>query len=383
MRFFLYIFLWCGFLSTAHAAQTPTPEHHPSVSIEQEMKTKKQQQKATEQKAKSIKSALNQNKKDIVYISGKIKKNEQALIALENKILEAEKNSIALESRLKTDRQLFGQILFGLHRAQSVPKAALFLQAESGFYIAQTHMVLENTLRPLYDRARTFQNDLKQLQKIKATLTTDRQALLAASKKLQTQHADLSQALSSRERLYQQTTQQSKLYKQELKKIAAQAKSLKELVAHIERRQEQANKRAQLKQKVAVYTPLPEAGKPQPPASGLISVRYGTQDTIGAKAEGIHIETRPGTLVVAPMGGLVEYTGKFKGYGNIVILKHQGHYHSLIAGLDQINTTVGRRVASGQAIGKMAKKSATRQDLYYELRYKGNPVNPAQKIAGL
>lgn len=383
MRFFLTILLSCSLVTIAQAQQAPTPGHHPSASIEQEMKEKEQQQKESEQKAKKIKGQLNKNKKDIVYISGKIKKNEQALIALENKILDAEKNTIRLEERLKTDRELFGQIIFGLHRAQSVPKTALFLQSDSSLKMAQTNMLLETSLKPLYDRARNFQTDLEKLDKMKGALKTDREKLIASSKELETQHATLSKSLLSREQLYKKTTYQSYLYKKELNNIAEQAKNLKDLVTQIERRQDEANKRSQLKQKVAVYTPIPKAGKPQLPASGFITVRYGKKDEIGAKAEGIHIETRPGSLVVAPMGGLVEYAGKFKGYGKIIILKHEGNYHSLIAGLEKIDTKVGRQVSSGEAIGKMAKKSTSRQDLYYELRYKGNPVNPSKKIAGL
>ncbi len=85
------------------------------------------------------------------------------------------------------------------------------------------------------------------------------------------------------------------------------------------------------------------------------------------------------------MGGVVDYAGIFKGYGNIIILRHEKDYHSLIAGLDKIDTIVGRAVNAGEPMGKMVSSSSDggQPVLYYELRHKGKPVNPSKKISGL
>ncbi len=82
------------------------------------------------------------------------------------------------------------------------------------------------------------------------------------------------------------------------------------------------------------------------------------------------------------MGGVIDYAGKFKGYGNIIIIRHQKEYHSLVAGLSKIDTVVGRAVSAGEPIGKMGT-SNDGTSLYYELRYKGQPINPSKKISGL
>ena len=130
-------------------------------------------------------------------------------------------------------------------------------------------------------------------------------------------------------------------------------------------------------------TPVPKTGEAQLPIAGLIKVNYGNTDDIGAVSKGIKIEGRGGALVVAPMGGVVDYAGPFKGYGQIVILRHQKGYHSLIAGLDKIDTVVEQAVSAGEPIGKMASSGGKSPLLYYELRYKGQPVNPSKKISGL
>ena len=108
------------------------------------------------------------------------------------------------------------------------------------------------------------------------------------------------------------------------------------------------------------------------PVSGIIRINYGQQDEIGAPSEGLHIEGRQGGLVVSPMGGIVRYTGPFRRYGQLIIVEHKKGYHSLVAGLARIDTVVGQSLAAGEPIGILGDAN-----LYYELRYKGRPVNPS------
>ncbi len=130
---------------------------------------------------------------------------------------------------------------------------------------------------------------------------------------------------------------------------------------------------------------IPSIGKTQLPVSGTLTEAYGVANGIGAVSRGITIETRPSSLVTAPMGGVVRFTGTFKNYGNMVIIEHQAGYHSLVAGLHQINTIEGNHVKAGEPIGQLPLTSSRGGPpaLYYELRYKGQPVDPAQKFAGL
>ena len=75
------------------------------------------------------------------------------------------------------------------------------------------------------------------------------------------------------------------------------------------------------------------------------------------------------------MGGVVRYIGSFKQYQNLIIIEHKGEYHSLIAGLDQINVSLGQSVIAGEPLGITRSQSAS-SILYYELRHKGRPINP-------
>ncbi|MCB9995716.1 MAG: peptidoglycan DD-metalloendopeptidase family protein [Rhodospirillales bacterium] len=130
---------------------------------------------------------------------------------------------------------------------------------------------------------------------------------------------------------------------------------------------------------------MPNKGTARLPVSGFITVGYGTTDEIGAYSQGIKLEARPGSLAVAPMGGIVRFAGQFKNYGNMVIIEHKNGYHSLIAGLHRIDAPVEGRINAGEPIGQLPLTSSRggRPALYYELRRNGQPVNPADMIADL
>jgi len=69
------------------------------------------------------------------------------------------------------------------------------------------------------------------------------------------------------------------------------------------------------------------------------------------------------------------FAGPFKGYGQILIIDHGGGYHSLLAGIEQIEASVGQRVVAGEPVGVM-KSGEANASLYLELRRQGQPINP-------
>src|SRR3569833_1300345 len=122
---------------------------------------------------------------------------------------------------------------------------------------------------------------------------------------------------------------------------------------------------------------MPQPGRPQLPVPGVILTGYGQTDPIGATSQGLTIKSNPRALVVAPMGGVMRFSGPFRNYGRLVILEHKDGYVSLIAGFETVDASIGQSLDAGEPIGKLPSASS-RGDiptLYYELRYKGRPVN--------
>jgi septal ring factor EnvC (AmiA/AmiB activator) len=114
------------------------------------------------------------------------------------------------------------------------------------------------------------------------------------------------------------------------------------------------------------------------PVAGTVVTGLGELSDTGVRARGLTLATAPGAEIVAPTGGRVSYAGRFRRYGNIVIVDHGGGWNSLIAGLDTMLVKVGDTLDQGTAIGRAPQGEAPR--ITVELRRQGRPVDLAQLL---
>ena len=93
--------------------------------------------------------------------------------------------------------------------------------------------------------------------------------------------------------------------------------------------------------------------------------------------KGIGIAGKEGDPVVASADGQVVYSGSgLRGYGNLVILKHNDDFISAYAHNRQILVKQGQTVKRGQRIAEVGRSDATEPKLHFEIRRQGKPVDP-------
>lgn len=110
------------------------------------------------------------------------------------------------------------------------------------------------------------------------------------------------------------------------------------------------------------------------PASGKVIKSYSTSNQ-GKK--GIDIAGKRGQPIFAAAAGKVVYGGVgLKGYGKLVIIKHNNNFFSAYAHNNKILAKEGSWVKRGQKIAEMGNTDAERNMLHFEIRRNGNPVNP-------
>jgi len=114
------------------------------------------------------------------------------------------------------------------------------------------------------------------------------------------------------------------------------------------------------------------------PAPGPIARRFGDTLPAGGRSSGLAIRVDKGRTVNSPVAGTVEYAGALNGWGVVLILRAQGAYHVVLAGLDQVSVGPGQSVAAGAPIGKMGDRVSSDPELYLEVRKEGAPVDPAR-----
>jgi lipoprotein NlpD len=100
-----------------------------------------------------------------------------------------------------------------------------------------------------------------------------------------------------------------------------------------------------------------------------------------AKNKGLAISGRAGDPVFAAADGRVVYAGSgLRGYGNLVIVKHNNTYLTAYAHNQSLLVKEDQVVRRGQKIAEMGSSDAERVQLHFEIRRLGRPIDPARLL---
>jgi lipoprotein NlpD len=110
------------------------------------------------------------------------------------------------------------------------------------------------------------------------------------------------------------------------------------------------------------------------PANGVLIAGFDE-----AKNKGLDIGGKAGDPVMAAADGQVVYAGSgLRGYGNLIILKHNNTFLTAYAHNQALLVKEDQKVRKGQKIAEMGKSDADRVKLHFEVRRQGKPVDPAK-----
>ena len=113
------------------------------------------------------------------------------------------------------------------------------------------------------------------------------------------------------------------------------------------------------------------------PVTGRVLSGFG-RTAEGLRNDGINIAVPRGTPVRAAADGTVTYVGnELKGYGNLLLIKHDNGFVTAYAHADRIGVERGERVRRGDVVGYSgATGDVTQPQLHFEIRQGTRPVNP-------
>ncbi|CCJ57040.1 murein hydrolase activator EnvC family protein [Bordetella bronchiseptica] len=118
------------------------------------------------------------------------------------------------------------------------------------------------------------------------------------------------------------------------------------------------------------------------PVRGTIQGRFGVDRPDGGVWRGLVLRTAEGTPVKVVAPGTVVYAEWLRGFGNLIIVDHGQQYLTVYAYNQSLLKRVGDRVAAGDTIATVgATGGQVESGLYFEIRHRGAPVDPAQWLA--
>lgn len=115
------------------------------------------------------------------------------------------------------------------------------------------------------------------------------------------------------------------------------------------------------------------------PVSGKIIRKYDP----ASRNHGIEISGKEGSPIHAASSGQIVYNGQgLKGYGHLIIIKHDEHYLSAYGFLKKSLVSEGQTVKAGQNIAEMGMGPGNKPMLLFEIRRDGKPLNPQSLLPG-
>ena len=344
-------------------------------------------------KAQAIERNLAKLRRDMVVAAYIIQEQERRATGLVKALVELKAEEEAKLARLTARRGQLAGILVALQRIARYPPEALMTQPMPPADTVRSAILLRAVVPEIEGRARRLHNDLEGLSQARREMAEKKTQLANIIAGLEREHKRLAVLFGQKTAFKHRTLAKRRTEARRLKSLAGEAATLRELLnrltksRRIERRPERPEtERTAPPETGETVAGLPagltgapisgQRGKLPPPAVGRIIGRYDQTTPAGLTKKGISLQTAPGAQVVAPYEGRVVYAGKFRRYGELLIIEHGEGYHSLLSGLARIDSTMGQWVVAGEPVGVMGRPDNSKPVLYVELRRNGQPINP-------
>jgi len=380
----------------AWAASDPNQELQ---TIEQKLEKATANQRELQSKERKLRKEMEMAQKELVQLAGQLRENEKALSKREREVVSIVKRSRNVIEDLQAHRQRTAASMSGMVRFSRMPPEAWIALPGTMNDALRAAIALRHVTLRLHDDAHGLREKVQELEALKTESEGARQALEEEKRNLEQSRRQLAQKLDERETLHRQLYGDIDKVQREISHLSARARSLRELIDTLENRRDKwqsldlhpAKPKPDVERPAFATAPVPVnkrigevvRGAMLKPATGAIIAQYGDPEKEGAGTlQGIRIQTRDSAQVVAPFDGEVVYTGPFLSYGNMVIIRHNDEYHTLIAGLKAIHSEPGQFVLKGEPVGKMGRDTDGLTKLYVELRKNSGPVDPLPWFSG-
>lgn len=342
--------------------------------VTSQIRQAEKEHKKLREKAQSVQKEILDVRKKMVAAAGSIQEQEESLNRLEQKLEEFEAQQSLMKKRLEVRKAQRMRVLAALQSLAFKPTEALIAQPLEPQDTLRSALLLREAVPQLEYSTEGLRKDLNKVASLTTAIRAQYAQIKTMTRRLDEKRRGMNVLIKKKSQLQTAFASESSRAKARAENLAKQAGDLKELLAKLEA---DSKRRAAVSKDAGVPTGafMAAKGRIPYPVKGNIVKKYGELTEAGITSKGIMIRTRPNAQVISPYDGTVLFAGPFRGYGQLVIIEHGDGYHTLLAGIGRLDTSVGQSLLAGEPVGIMVAQS--KPTLYIELRKNGQPINPA------
>jgi len=252
------------------------------------------------------------------------------------------------------------KLLFSQQKPQTLQRNLVYYQ-----YFSNARVALINSVQTGIDKIIETESLIRQAQ---LDLQKNQQALA-------TQREQLKKDLGKRKTIIASLDKQLKSQGGSLSRLEDEATQVQNLIKSI---QEIFDEAPDVEVSRKAFAKL--KGKLAWPVDGKVRRLYGrTKPLSNLRWQGIVIEARSGSQVMAVSHGRVAFADWLRGLGNLIIIDHGNSYLSLYGHNESLFKGAGEWVEAGEVISSIGSSGGQKKPgLYFEIRKKGKPQNPTR-----
>ncbi len=375
-----------------------------------ELERLEQEKRTAQEKLAALESAGGNTSRDLAALEAQLisaamesRRREEQAAAAEMKLIDLRARLNAGRSRLLEDQAALEDLLGLLASSGRRQPPALIISPGRANEAVRRAIVTSDAAPRLAARTAELSDEIERLNQLEADVRHERARLDAAEAVLALKEAEISQLAAAKRAAFEDISGDADALRAKVAALGEQASGLRDLLEDLEASAPRApGRKPAIRPRLASISP--NAGgstasdavvtiDPQPdlaplgesalgrlarPVAGLVTRGFDDRMPGGGQSEGVYVRTRPGAQVLAPVDGRIEYAGKFRSYGEMLILRTSDGYHVILSGMSRIYATPGQTLRSGEPVGQMSSRSAPPPELYLELRREGEPMNPAR-----
>lgn len=343
--------------------------------IERKLKESKKQVKEAIEQEKSILSEIDRINKTIKKKQGEIKSYENRISQTESDIKNLEDEIIALNGRLEQKKDKLKGRLKALYKQHYGAKALILITAKDYQDLLTKSRYMN--LIAYYDRQiiNEVNGEISMANEKKTSLELLRKNLQISKEHVQKKQKEMNDEITKKDNLLASVRSKRSSYEDMIKELEESSEKLRAMIETFDKEKPS--------EPVSGTGFGAQKGRLAWPINGDVIIPYGKysdpQYNIPVFKNGIEISAVNSEQPRAVAGGNVVYSDWFKGYGLLLIINHGSGYHSLYGHLSEIFFKSGDIIKKGTVVGKIGESGVLNvPSLYFEIRYKGKPVDPMQ-----
>lgn len=362
--------------------------------IQQDLDKTREKQAGLDKAARKAAAELQTIKRRGVNLARKMHRHSTDADRIETQLMALEKQERAKSEKMQHRKTQLAATLAALQRIARMPTATLVAIPQATDKTIRTAILLRAAVPELQRDAMTLGDDLRALTSLRDRIRADKTALSDSLKRLTSERKSLARLTADKMGLLKTMKTAERTAAQQTARLSARAGSIRELLQKLSDRERRPAlrgpdfapspsapapaTRAPVRKKAAIARTFPPVtiSRGALPAPGRVVTSFGQKMPNGTLSKGVFVITRPAAAVVAPVPGRIVFAGEFRGYGNLVILELRDRGHALISGMSRIDAQVGDEVLVGEPLGEMTPSTSAPPKLYFELRRRGQPINP-------